>query len=126
VPQETFEIKVKDIGNWDDRKINELSKYFKVSGEVILRKLLNSNKISSNYYNLKKEEWEKNYINKSKIRKTNKKTKSSEKKESPKSKQEYYIRKASQALSRNGNFYTNLILEAYDSKLITNSTLADF
>ncbi|KZX11998.1 ImmA/IrrE family metallo-endopeptidase [Methanobrevibacter filiformis] len=45
VPTNTFEIKIKedDISTWDDTQIKRLSSYFKVSGEVILRKLLSLN-----------------------------------------------------------------------------------
>ncbi|MDR3223211.1 MAG: XRE family transcriptional regulator [Methanobrevibacter sp.] len=131
IPQKIFETKLNDdydnVNKWNDKQIYELSKYFKVSNEVILRKLLISKKISSKYYNLKKKEWEEMYIA-IQTKKQYEKKKNHEKSKQIQNelKHDHYIRQATQALRKNGNLYTNLVLEAYDSKLITNKTLSDY
>jgi len=134
VPRETFEIKINDYDNnneWKDNQIKSLSKYFKVSNEVILRRLLTLDKISNDFYKSKKHEWEKNYFA-FKNRSSNKKNKNSKKNTKPKIAKEKTpnntknIRKATEALRKNGELYTKMVLEAYDSQLITNSTMADY
>lgn len=125
-------------GNWTDGKIKNLVNYFNVSQEVIVRRLLTLKIVTPDYYHKKKEEWDKfiphgnSKSNDSKKIQTDnnigEKFKSKGKKEDEK---EDYIkkintRKAAMAIKRNGIYYTEMVLSAYDAQLITNSTMAGY
>lgn len=111
--------------NFKDQDIKALSKKYKVSPEVIVRRLISIEKLSDDSIS-KKNKWN-NYIGsnyKSKTVKENiepvkkaKKTKLDIKKTNP---------NVSKALKRNGLFFTEKVFEAYDEKLITSSDLSEY
>lgn len=111
--------------NFKDQDIKALSKKYKVSPEVIVRRLISIGKLSDDSIS-KKNKWN-NYIGsnyKSKTVKENiepvkkaKKTKLDIKKTNP---------NVSKALKRNGLFFTEKVFEAYDEKLITSSDLSEY
>lgn len=117
VPFKELEIKFKDLTytNDLDYTIKLLSKYFKVSNEVITRRLLDLNYASKNDYQSRKEKWD-SYIAKKERSGESKKRKSKDEvilKNKPDPQLEY-IRKATMSLKRNGLYYTKSILTAYD------------
>jgi Zn-dependent peptidase ImmA (M78 family) len=129
VPTNMLKIKIEDIGGsreWNDRKIKILKKRFNVSSEVIVRRLLSLKKVSKKYYKEKKEEWD-NYIGYTgKNNNKNNKNENYIKKEQKKDPNKANAIKASMALKRNGIYYTEMVLSAYDSQLITNSTMSEY
>jgi Zn-dependent peptidase ImmA (M78 family) len=56
--------------NIDDDFINNISLRYKVSREVVLRKLLDTNLISENYYQMKVQSWNENYEENRKLKKS--------------------------------------------------------
>lgn len=134
VPTKSLEIKLEDYNNngiWKDHHITALSKSFQVSNEVILRRLLSLKKISKEFYYSKKEEWEKKYFassanNLEKDKSKTKKKRKEKDKKIDKTENTYNSKKATELLRKNGLLYTKLVLDAYDSRLITNNTLTDY
>ncbi len=57
VPKSEFTKLINEVSLFDEKNIRKLSDKFKVSREVILRKLLDRNRIDQDYYNKKIEEW---------------------------------------------------------------------
>ena len=57
LPYSHFNDLITNIYNFDDYNINNLANKFKVSREVILRRLLDMNKINHKYYEEKRNEW---------------------------------------------------------------------
>lgn len=57
---------------WDDATLIKLSKKYKVSGEVILRRLLDLNLTTNSFYQDKRAEWEDNFKKYQKAKKSNK------------------------------------------------------
>ncbi|MDR0911907.1 MAG: ImmA/IrrE family metallo-endopeptidase [Methanobrevibacter sp.] len=101
---------IKDISsNTDDNKIEsillKISNIYGVSREVILRRTLDLNKISKEYYNSKKNEWNENY----------KKTDKNSGGNYLNNKLKYY-----------GKEYSSLILSAYENKIISSVEFSDF
>jgi Zn-dependent peptidase ImmA (M78 family) len=103
------------LNSVDDSRITFLSKRYKVSKEVILRRLLHFGYISSDFYQDKKElyEEEAKKIAKEKALRRAKKDKGYP---------PYYIR----VLSNNGKNLTNLILTSYYQDKITLSDVSDY
>jgi Zn-dependent peptidase ImmA (M78 family)/transcriptional regulator with XRE-family HTH domain len=114
-------------GSVDDKSLIRLSKRFKVSKEVIIRRLLSINKLSPEFFKTKQKEWN-TYIasdyktkkNSSKIENTQKPKKGGNNEETKKDPN------ISKALKRNGFYYTEMVFEAYDNDLITSSDLAEY
>ncbi|MDR0913079.1 MAG: ImmA/IrrE family metallo-endopeptidase [Methanobrevibacter sp.] len=132
VPTRSLEIYLKDINPediWKENNIKYLSKQFHVSKEVILRRLLTLNKISNNIYNSKKDYWEKEYLApqlKQSQPKHSKNRKEKNKIPVVDENNKYNAKKATEILRKNGNLYTQLVLDAYDSRIITNNTMTDY
>ena len=91
---------------WSDEEINTLSNKYKVSREVILRRLLINNYISQKFYQLKIDEYKKKY-------------------ESFEPQPEFKIPKYKLALSRAGKLFIKLALNNYYQEKITVSYLSD-
>jgi len=111
--------------NLNEDHLQQLSRKFKVSPEVIIRRLISIDKLSNTF--LKKEgiNWNK-YIANNYKRKTerhkpkNVKNKVKNKIETNKNPH------VSKALKRNGFYYTELVLEAYNNDLITSSDVSEY
>lgn len=121
-------VKKMNDGTINDKNLTKLSKRFNVSPEVIIRRLLFVDRISSSFFESKQKEWNIKYI--APNYRTNN-SKNADEKEKPKTKDDD-IKKpkkdpnVSKALKRNGFYYTKLILEAYDNELITSSDLSEY
>lgn len=89
--------------NWSDSELNSLSRFFCVSQEVILRRLLTLEKTTTSFY----EDFRNNYSLK-------------EKKESTGG--DYYRN----IIAKNGVLYLNLALQGYYQNILTSSSLSDF
>lgn len=123
VPSKDLKIKLNDIDYSLDNKIAFLSRFFRVSKEVIIRRMLDLSFISDQEYREKKEEWNKLIAEYKKSTKRNQTENKEPKKDiDPSSK---YRLQASQALNRNGHFYTSIILDAFDEKLISIDDLSE-
>lgn len=110
----------------DDKTLKRLSRFFKVSNEVIIRRLLTLNFISKKDYQSKKDELD-TYIGKKK--EVSQKNKQKPHKDTEKivlsDPQSKYRKKAAIALNKNGMYYTNSIFKAYDEDLITIDDVAE-
>ena len=128
-PTEFLEPKIDQMGvegDWTNGKIKNLANYFQVSKEVIVRRLLTLELVTPDYYKSKKAEWKKfipHSKSTSKKQRTEKTTTEYKRTEDP---DVINTRKATIALKRNGIYYTEIVLSAYDSQLITNSTMAGY
>jgi Zn-dependent peptidase ImmA (M78 family) len=127
VPTKLFKqiITEKRIKNFDKENIRILSKTFKISKDVIIRKALDLKLIDNTEYKNKQNDFN-SYLDERKKQTTtnkslNEKTdKTDETKESKKlSTEEKYKRQASEAQTRNGNYYIKKLFEAYDKDLIS-------
>lgn len=132
VPKRVFMAKINDFdGDWTEQRINHLKRFFGVSAEVIVRRLLTLELVPSDYYKNKREEWE-NFIPHSKtgsrreVIRDNKQLEDEPEIVRETDPRKNNARKASMALKRNGIYYTELVLAAYDSQFITNSTMAGY
>lgn len=132
VPQKILRDKIVYFdGDWTEQKIDHLKRFFGVSAEVIVRRLLTLGLVTRDYYNNKREEWE-NFIPHSRTGSRRKTTQDKQQiKGEPEIEREpdpekINARKASMALKRNGIYYTGIVLSAYDSQFITNSTMAGY
>jgi len=112
-------------GTLSEKNLKQLSRNFKVSPEVIIRRLLSTNSLSNEFFKIKKEEWN-SYIGGGFQTKKGKEPKKAKKREIKETKVNRKDPNVSKALKRNGIYYTNLVLEAYDNDLITSSDLSDF
>lgn len=110
----------------DDSFIKQLSKRYKVSQEVIVRKYLLLNKISNEDYKDYKKQID-NYIfpqNKNKHEYTPKNIKNNEKKK--KGSSQYSQRDATKTITKNGEYYINFLLYAYENDLISDIDFARY
>ncbi len=99
-----------DSGNWEDYKLRILSNRFKVSKEVILRRLLTLELISEEFYDSKRDEFL-GYVAPPSFEKGQK------------------VRRdltAFKSLKRNGDLYTDAVIASYRNELITTSELSDY
>lgn len=103
------DIVIDNDGNWEDYEIRILSKRFKVSKEVILRKLLNLNMVSKEFYESKRKEYMK-YIA------TLDDRRGGFSKDVP----------AFKSLKNNGEYYTDVVIKSYKNELITTSKISEF
>lgn len=101
---------------WDDEELKRISNKFKVSKEVILRRLLIFKRTSNNFYNNKKKEWDEKF-------RMEKERKKRELKESKKE-----IRRAQPPLiiKYNGHSFTNLVLSAYENGNLTSIEFSNY
>jgi Zn-dependent peptidase ImmA (M78 family)/transcriptional regulator with XRE-family HTH domain len=102
---------------WSEKSIRSLSRNFKVSNEVILRRLLILGYASSEFYGMKRQEW----IVRDKERQTEK-----EKKRDEQEKQGGGRNVARECIQRNGEPIVSLILESYYDNKLTKCDIADY
>ncbi len=116
---------IKDFTN--PNLIKRLSGKYKVSNEVIVRKFLIQNYISSRDYETYKEDLNKYIFPKNNAKKS-RKSKTPEKEDSPVNLEEKRLknneRKAKQFITQNGDFYTNSLIYAYMNNIITDLDFA--
>jgi Zn-dependent peptidase ImmA (M78 family) len=129
VPTKLFKniITDKKITKFDEKSIESLSKEFKVSKDVIIRRALDLKLIDKNEYKKRSKDFN-SYLDERKIQsKTNKRIrKNEETKEIEKlSQEEKYKRQASEAQTRNGNYYIKKLFEAYDKDLISDLDISN-
>ena len=124
VPSKEFKIRLNDIDNTLDNKITFMARFFRVSKEVIIRRMLDLRVISNQQYQEKKEEWN-NLI--AEYKKSTKRNETENNKETKKDIDplNIYRLQASKALKRNGHFYTSIILDAFDEELISIDDLSE-
>lgn len=111
VPQNSFLseriLKSKSItSHWDDEEIDYLSNRYKVSREVILRRLLVNTKITEPFYNLKKIEYQNEFKKKRKVA--------------------GFIPPALNVVSLSGKPFTGLVFEALHKNKITSTTVSEY
>jgi Zn-dependent peptidase ImmA (M78 family) len=94
---------------WPERTLGTISNDFKVSKEVILRRLLIAGLTSREYYSLKLNEWMKK-----------------EKKQEPSKGKGIKRDIPRECLQRNGTPLTSLVLDSYRNERITTSDVADY
>ena len=92
---------------WEDKEIKFLANKYKVSWEVILRRLLILRKTSTYFYKMKKEEIETKY--QSKTKKTG-----------------GFVPPDVLSISRSGKLFTRLVLNSYHNNTITSSDLSEY
>ena len=108
------------------KDINGLSKIFNVSKQVIVRKALELNFITHSDYNNRTKEFNE-YINPPKKNNLTKNVncKSQRKKDNkPKNSDKGIHNKAKMALRKNGNYFTSLLIKAYEEELISDIDIA--
>ncbi len=105
--------------------IKRLSQIFYVSKQVIVRRALDLGFITSNDYNNRISEFNE-YINPPKENNSNKRVnnKSQSKDNKPKDLDKGLHNKAKMALRKNGNYFTCLLIKAYEEELITDVDMA--
>lgn len=111
----------------DSENIKKLSKFFKVSEEVIIRRLLTLNYINKTEYQKYKEELN-NYIFFTKKAKKSINTKRNFKSKKTKyeiNKKEKDNRKATTTIKQNGKFYIKYLFNAYENDIIDDLDLTD-
>ncbi len=93
---------------WHDRTLGRLANEFKVSREVVLRRLLIFERATQRFYQRKHDEWE------VKARETQKKKKGGQR------------NLPRECIQRNGAPFTSLVVESYRNDRITSSDVADY
>lgn len=93
---------------FDDEILQELAAQFKVSPEVILRRLVICGKTSNDYYNKKKVEWDEKYKEFAQKKKFGRKV------------------PAKACLQENGRPFVTLVLSSYGSETISLSDVSDY
>ncbi len=110
VPKENFLLALKrlpdDVSEWTDKQYRQCASLFKVSKEVVLRRLLVTGLISKDHFEEKMSSW-------------NEQRKNSKKQDS-----EFGIPQDVIALSRNGYSFSGLVMNAVSSGDITSSSAA--
>ena len=96
-----------DIESWTDEELTTLSKRFKASKEVILRRLLINNRATEEFYQFKRKEFLKEY-------------------EKVKKKQEGFVPPYLKVISGVGLTFLRLVLNGYHQEKITSSDLSDY
>lgn len=91
--KEAIVFNVKSPQKWSDNELVKLSKKYKVSEEVILRRLLDLNLTTQNFYKQKRQEWEERY---KKIKRG-----------------KGFISPAGRCLSERGKVFISLVLDNY-------------
>ena len=127
LPTKLFKKHIEDTSSFDKfetKDIKRLSKIFHVSNQVIVRKALDLGLIKRSEYNNRIKEFNE-YINppkKNKSKNTTNKPQSNDDK--PKDHDKGLHNKAKMALRRNGNYFTRLLIKAYEEELITDIDMA--
>lgn len=107
VPSNDFDSHIEDISDISEDTVEKLADRYKVSREVILRKFLDRNIISSSYYESKVTQWWEEYLSKRKGKKTG---------------GDYYATQASYL----GDKFLNLTFSKYYQGKFTVEQLADY
>jgi len=98
----------RDDPEWDDEEIHELSQKYKVSREVMLRRLLILGRTTSQFYRIKRQQFKKDY------------------KKMLRRKTEGFAPPHRKAISNAGPAFTRLVLNSYYQENITAGDLSDF
>lgn len=104
---------------WEDEDIRRLSHKFKVSREVILRRLLIFGRTSNNFYEKKRDEWFEEFIEK-------KERKREKLREKNRNNQSTGIYQPPIIAKYNGSSFTRLVLSAYENGFITPVKFSDY
>lgn len=127
LPTKLFKKHIEDTSSFDKFRtedINRLSKIFNVSNQVIVRKALDLGFIKQEEYNNRIKEFN-DYINPPKKNKTSSvNNKPQPKVDKPINHDKGLYNKAKVALRKNGNYFTSLLIKAYDEELITDIDIA--
>lgn len=129
VPSELFQKYINDNSSYKKfraKDITGLSKIFNVSRQVIVRRALDLRFISPVDYNNRIKEFNE-YINPPKKNNSNKNVDSKlqpKKDNKPKDSDKGLHNKAKIALRKNGNYFTSLLIKAYEEDLITDIDMA--
>ena len=99
-------IKDNNTEEWDDENLMELSHEYGVSKELILRKLLDLKKITSDYYNSKVREWNNTHMNKKEAVGGGS-----------------YL---NNQIKYNGKMYSRLVLSAYENNIINATDFSEY
>lgn len=103
-----------NITEWPDEILQKLAADFKVSREVILRRLTLLKQASSNFYKRKREEWKVELARKKKL-------------EREKPKEEGFVRNMPRECIRENSVpFISLVLEAHTQGIITYNDVADY
>lgn len=103
-------------GQWPDDILQEIAADFRVSQEVILRRLVLLGRASSNFYKRKREEWEVELEKKKELEKKRRKEK-----------EEGFARDmARECIRDNSAPFISLVLEAHAQEIITYNDIADY
>jgi len=97
-------VKTQKRKEFEDHDLDDLARKYKVSSEVVLRRLLILGRTTNEFYRKKRAEF---------IKRTMKKT-------------EGFMLPHKRAMRDNGNVFTNLVLRAYREEAITGSNVADY
>ena len=104
----------KGIGEWPEEILREIAADYKVSREVILRRLMFFGEAQLDFYQRKHKEWTKQLEEDSKLRKE-------------KTKKEKFLRNIpSECVRDNSVPFVSLVLEAHAQKVITYNDVADY
>ena len=129
VPNKLFRNYIEENSSFKRFRIQDievLSQRFHVSKHVIVRRALDLGFINSNDYNDRINEFN-NYINPPKKKNSNKRSNNkpqSKKDNKPNNSDKGIHTKAKVALRKNGNYFTSLLIKAYDEELITDIDVA--
>ena len=99
-------VKDYDYDEWEDKDLLELSHEYGVSRELILRKILNINKTTADFYNFKKKQWNKEHSNKKKKRSGGS--------------------HLNNKIKYNGKMYSRLVLSAYENNIINGADFSEY
>jgi Zn-dependent peptidase ImmA (M78 family) len=92
---------------WTDQELRLLSRRYRVSREVVLRRLLNSGRTTSKFYVAKREQFQKEYRQR-------------------REESQGFAPPHSTAVGRAGQFFARLVLESYHRELITSGHVAEY
>ena len=106
------------ILEWPDATLQELASNFKVSREVILRRLVLFERASTSYYKRKHEEW--------KVESKRKKQLEKEKVKEEKKEKEFRRNMPLECIRENSIPFISLVLEAHAQEKITYNDIADY
>jgi len=101
----------KSYPEWPQEKIEELSGYFKVSWETVLRRLLILDLTTERFYQMKREQWQKKWEEKENVE-------GKKKRGGPLS--------PIKCFSENGAPFVSFVLEAYREEKISSTDVADY
>ena len=101
-------VKENDALVWDDSVLRQLSATFKVSEEVVLRRLLTAGRTTQGFYEFKRRKLLERYAEPRRPRKKG------------------FVDPVTNCVSRSGKRYLGTLLEAYAAEVITSTDVADY